>query len=275
MITTIQAKTIPDAWFQLIYNLYDKGYRQDIQSGSFEKEQHRIQYSGAAIFIEYPWMDMWNFIPEGLNIPQPTTQDYVEQDYFPNYLMNPDLAKNETYKYASRIHERAKIPHPSFPEKIVNCKPQLEIIINMLKKTPLTNQAVLEIAKPDDIVTCIGNDGKLDPPCLRLIDFKVIPAIEIYCKGCIYAPRIIGKDFCMEGICEYIGKLILTMSVYFRSWDLWAGLPSNLCGLELLKQYVASECGLENGSMYAYSAGLHLYGYQEEVAKLRIGRNMT
>ena len=62
------------------------------------------------------------------------------------------------------------------------------------------------------------------------------------------------------------------MSVYFRSWDLWAGFPSNLGGIELLKQFVAQECGLKNGSMYAYSAGLHIYGYQEEIARIRAMR---
>ena len=63
----------------------------------------------------------------------------------------------------------------------------------------------------------------------------------------------------------------LHMSLYFRSWDAWAGLPSNLGGLEYLKQFVAQETGLTNGPMYAYSSGLHIYGYQEEIAKLRAG----
>jgi thymidylate synthase len=39
--------------------------------------------------------------------------------------------------------------------------------------------------------------------------------------------------------------------------------------LELLKGYVASEAGLKNGPMYAYSAGGHIYGYQEEIARIR------
>jgi len=63
--------------------------------------------------------------------------------------------------------------------------------------------------------------------------------------------------------------LVLTVSAYFRSWDLWAGFPTNMGGIELLKQFVASEATLKNGSMYAYSAGAHIYGYQEEIARLR------
>jgi len=68
---------------------------------------------------------------------------------------------------------------------------------------------------------------------------------------------------------------VLTLSCYFRSWDLWAGFPVNLGGLELLKQYVAQETGLENGSMYCYSSGLHIYGYQEELARIRTGITLT
>lgn len=119
---------------------------------------------------------------------------------------------------------------------------QLERVIEMLKKTPLTNQAVVEIGTPEDHDICFGNDGKLDPPCLRLLDFKAIPSGD---------------------------ELALTVSCYFRSWDLWAGFPTNLGGIELLKKLVASETKLTNGPMYVYSAGAHIYGYHEEIARLR------
>ena len=101
---------------------------------------------------------------------------------------------------------------------------------------------MIEIATPEDLDVCYGKDGKIDPPCLRILDFKVIPS---------------GDD------------LVLTVSAYFRSWDLWAGFPTNLGGIELLKQYVAGETALRNGPMYAYSAGAHIYGYQEEIARIR------
>ncbi len=224
------AKTISDAWFQLIYNLFDRAYSQNIQKGSFEGEQYRLQYPGMAVYIEHPYYDIVPSIPPALGIPAPTTMEYIE-DYFANYLMNPELSDNETYTYASRIQH-------AMPEGGT----QLDRVIAMLKETPLTNQAVIEIGAPDDLDVCYGKDGKLDPPCLRLIDFKAIPSDS---------------------------ELVLTVTVYFRSWDLWAGFPSNLGGIELLKQFVASEAGLKNGPMYAYSAGAHIYGYQEEIARLR------
>jgi thymidylate synthase len=224
------AKTISDAWFQLIYNLFDKSYSQHIQKGSFENEQYRLQYPGLAVFIEHPYYDMVPVIPPGLNIPSPTTKEYIE-DYFANYLMNPELADNETYTYASRIQHA--MPRGGT---------QLDRIISMLSETPFTNQAVIEVGTPDDLDICYGKDEKLDPPCLRLLDFKVIPSEE---------------------------KPILTVSAYFRSWDLWAGFPTNLGGIELLKEFVATEANLANGPLYAYSAGAHIYGYQEEIARLR------
>ena len=226
----LQAKTIADAWFQLIYNIFDHCYTQTIQKGSFEHDQYRLQYPGLAVFIEHPDEDMIPVIPPGLGIPSPTTMGYIE-DYFVNYLMNPRLSENETYRYASRVH------HP-MPQGGT----QLERAIALLKETPLTNQAIVEIGSPEDYDTCIGKDGKLDPPCLRLLDFKAIPRGD---------------------------ELILSVSCYFRSWDLWAGFPTNLGGIELLKKYVADEAGLKDGPIYAYSAGAHIYGYQEELARIR------
>jgi len=226
----LTAKTIPDAWFQLIYNLFDNAYAQKIQKGSFENEQRRLQYPGIAVYIEHPYYDMVPTIPPNSGIPAPTTKEYIE-DYFVNYLMNPELAENETYRYSSRIH------HP-----MPKGGTQFERVIEILRETPLTNQAVIEIATPLDLDICCGKDGKLDPPCLRLLDFKVIPVDD---------------------------ELMLTVSAYFRSWDLWAGFPTNLGGIELLKQFVASETSLKSGPIYAYSAGAHIYGYQEQIARLR------
>lgn len=232
----LKAKTISDAWFQLIYNIFDNSYVQQIQKGSFEDAERRLQYPGLAVFIEMPCDDIVPTIPSGLNIPQPTSMEYI-QDYFVDYLMNPQPAENETYTYASRINK-------SMPKGGT----QLDRIIEMLKKTPLTNQAIVEIGSPEDHDICIGKDGNLDPPCLRLLDFKAVPDN---------------------------GNLVLTVSCYFRSWDLWAGFPTNLGGIEMLKQLVASEAGLTNGPMYAYSAGAHIYGYQEEIAKLRTARSLA
>lgn len=231
----VTTMTISEAWYMLLRNvLPEQGatYRQAIQRGSYQDEQIRHQYAAVAIQIERPWENMVPEIPAHLGMPAPTTQQYIEE-YFANYLMNPyDLKENEQYTYASRIHFPFNNPQHS---KCQVQGTQYKALIEMLRTTPLTNQAVLEIASPIDIEL-------KDPPCLRLLDFKVIPIDD---------------------------KMILTVTCYFRSWDLWAGLPTNLGGIELLKQLIASECGLDNGPMWAYSAGLHIYGHCEDVARIR------
>jgi thymidylate synthase len=72
---------------------------------------------------------------------------------------------------------------------------------------------------------------------------------------------------CLRGIDTRVANGRLHFIVYFRSWDLWAGLPSNLAGIQLLKEYMASEIGVEDGEIMALSKGLHLYDYTWELAK--------
>ena len=72
---------------------------------------------------------------------------------------------------------------------------------------------------------------------------------------------------CLRGIDTRVENGRLHFIVYFRSWDLWAGLPSNLAGIQLLKEYVASEIGVEDGELIALSKGLHLYDYTWELAR--------
>jgi thymidylate synthase len=92
-----------------------------------------------------------------------------------------------------------------------------------------TNQGFMAVGSRDSI-------RLPDPPCLRGIDTRVT-----------------------DGKLHFI--------VYFRSWDLWAGLPSNLAGIQLMKEYMASEIGVEDGEIVALSKGLHLYDYSWELAR--------
>ena len=93
-----------------------------------------------------------------------------------------------------------------------------------------TNQAFMAVGDAQSIYLS-------DPPCLRAVD-----------------TRIRDKK--------------LNFIVYFRSWDLWAGFPSNLAAIQLLKEYMALEIGVEDGEIIASSKGLHLYEYAWELAKI-------
>ena len=72
---------------------------------------------------------------------------------------------------------------------------------------------------------------------------------------------------CLRVIDTRVIDGVLNFVVYFRSWDLWAGFPTNLGGLQLLKEYMADEIGVEDGEIIACSKGLHLYDYAWELAK--------
>ena len=107
---------------------------------------------------------------------------------------------------------------------------QIAEVIRMYREDGYnTNQAFMAVGDSQSIYLS-------DPPCLRMIDTRV-----------------------REGRLNFI--------VYFRSWDLWAGFPSNLAAIQLLKEYMAGEIGVDDGELIAMSKGLHLYEYSWELAK--------
>ncbi|KKM97255.1 hypothetical protein LCGC14_1169990, partial [marine sediment metagenome] len=108
---------------------------------------------------------------------------------------------------------------------------QIERIVQLLNDAKgNTNQACIAIG--DTQTTFLA-----DPPCLRLCSFKVVN-----------------------------GHLVLT--VFFRSWDLYAGLPENLGGLQFLKEYVLAHLTFpcKDGALIACSDGLHLYEQYFKIA---------
>jgi len=108
---------------------------------------------------------------------------------------------------------------------------QIAEVIRMYKEDGYnTNQAFMAVGDSQSLYLT-------DPPCLRAID-----------------TRILNNK--------------LNFVVYFRSWDLWAGFPSNLAAIQLLKEYMASEVGVEDGEIIAMSKGMHIYEYCWELAKV-------
>lgn len=223
-ITKIEAITIPDLWFQAVYNILEAGKRYKISKGSFEGET-RLEYDYFIGHIFRPFEEpLIPKIPSSYNIPDPVSEEYVVQ--YLEYLMTGKKEANEDYTYGDRL------TNVTFKEGI---RSQIDEAIRLYKNFGhKNNQIVLQVAKPSDM-------GLLDPPCLRHIDTKI--------KG-----------------------NSLHFFVYFRSWDLWSGLPANLAAIQTLKNYMAEEIGVEDGEMIVESKGLHLYGYTEDLARKRCGR---
>lgn len=214
-LTTIEAKTLSEAWFLCIKKLGQGiGTRQYIiDRGSFAG-QKRLEFDFVTIKIEYPGSrPLIPDVPPG--VPPPVTQDYV--DRYLQYLMTGFKKIGEDYTYGEDLEL------------------QIQQVIEMYKKDGYnTNQAYMTVGSKDSI--------KLkDPQCLR------------------------GIDTCIR-----YGRLHFV--TYFRSWDLWAGFPSNLAAIQILKEYMAEEIGVKDGDLIACSKGLHLYDHCWELANRVLGR---
>ena len=259
----IEARDLPDLWFQALGDLYKKGRRKEINKGSFEKTQTRLEYDWFTGHVFNPGFGSGTIqilpqIPPSFGIPDPVALDYVYGgEKFPRsyveYVMTSAKEPGESYTYGQRLVEapltgekagwwkdknKDIIDLREVDGKILVKKNgviylnQIEWVIDTYKKYGHgNNQMIMEIAHPTDNVL-------LDPPCLRHIDTRI-------------------QDSALH------------FFIYFRSWDLWSGLPANLAGIQALKEYMAGQIGVEDGEMIVYSKGLHIYGYAEKIAKIR------
>jgi thymidylate synthase len=242
-IHKITVRDLPDLWFQAVHDILDHGKRFVIDRGSYAG-QTRLEYDYFMGHVLYPGTrPLIPDIPPGCGIPNPVEEAYVyggegyDRSYI-EYIMTDRREPGEQYTYGERLTAGAILGdrnalHPG--DMYLGEINQIEHIIETYQEHGYrNNQMVLQIAQPGDLML-------EDPPCLRSIDTRI-------------------QD----------NKL--HFFVYFRSWDLWGGLPANLAGIQNLKEYMADEIGVEDGEMIVESKGLHLYGYAEELAKLRCMR---
>ena len=261
-IHQVVARDLPDLWFQAVHDILDLGRRFIVDRGSYAG-QTRLEYDYFIGHVKHPGTrPLIPDIPPSCGIPNPVEEDYIyggegyERSYI-EYLMTGHKEPGESYTYGERltktpisgdklrwwrenndeiIDKREVDGKIIFKENGFLYMNQIEWIIDTYRRFgERNNQMVLQVAHPSDMTL-------VDPPCLRSIDTRI-----------------------------QNGKLHFT-SVLFRSWDLWGGMPANLAGIQNLKEYMAGEIGVEDGEMIVESKGLHLYGYAEDLAKLRCMR---
>jgi thymidylate synthase len=257
-IHKVNARDLPDLWFQAVHDILDRGRRFKIDRGSYAG-QTRLEYDYFIGHIRYPGTQpLLPDIPASCGIPNPVEEAYIyggegyERSYI-EYLMTGQKETGESYTYGERltraplngdklawweagdteiIDKREIDGKALFEEDGQIYLNQIEWVIQTyLQHGNRNNQMVLQVAHPTDLTL-------LDPPCLRSIDTRI-------------------QDETLHFI------------VYFRSWDLWGGMPANLAAIQNLKDYMAGEIGVKDGEMIVESKGLHLYGYAEQLAKLR------
>jgi len=247
----IKATTLEDAWFQTLFKMLEEGSVFKIDRGSYAG-QKRLEFDWLTAHIQKPGArPLLPHIEPHHNIPNPVADDYLD-DYLP-YLMTAELKDGESYTYGQRLtgypikYPLHLLKEGHWPDILISeieeliekgiiyntgfwHLNQIELLIWTYKNKGFrNNQMVLQVAHPTDMLL-------QDPPCLRQIDTRI-------------------QD----------GKL--HFFVYFRSWDLWGGFPANLGGIQLLKEYVAAEIGVEDGEIIATSKGLHIYDYSFDLAK--------
>jgi len=72
-VESIEARDLPDAWFQCVYRILDSGHEYQIDHGSF-KGQKRREFDFVVVQIRYPGTrPLIPDIPPGLGIPAPAT----------------------------------------------------------------------------------------------------------------------------------------------------------------------------------------------------------
>jgi thymidylate synthase len=257
----IKARDLGDAWFQSLFKMLEEGSVFKIDRGSFAG-QKRLEFDYIVVEIEHPGTrPLLPHIEEHFSIPNPVEDDYLDE--YITYLMTGELKPGESYTYGQRLCgypvpypvmpfrryndmwkgilieemdelRKLGIVYQMHPGKVTGVNPvllnQIELLIWTYKNKGFrNNQMVLQVAHPSDMML-------QDPPCLRHIDTRI-------------------QD----------GKL--HFYPYFRSWDLYGGFPANLGGIQLLKEYVSAEIGVDDGEIIASSKGLHIYDYAFDLAK--------
>ena len=258
----IEGTNLPDVWYQTLYKIIEVGRDFKIDRGSFAG-QSRKECDFITIHAKCPGVgELLPKLNPALNLDDPCAQDFLD-DYL-SYLMTAEKKEGESYTYGSRLtsvlldksFNRYINPHT---EKIItkdreiwddqniiegklsngayeNFLNQIELLIWTYKaKGHRNNQMILQVGQPSDLLL-------QDPACLRHIDSRI-------------------QD----------GKL--HFFPYFRSWDIFGGMPANLAAIELLKQYCADQIGVENGEIIASSKGAHIYKYIFEIAELIRGKS--
>jgi len=143
----IEARDLPDAWFQCVYNILEKGRTYQIDRGSYEG-QKRLEFDYVTVHIKFPGTrPLLPDIPPALGIPNPVADDYLDQ-YLP-YLMTSEKKEGEEYTYGEYL------------------EPQISEVIRMYREDGHgTNQAYMTVGNPETIYLN-------DPPCLRGIDTRI------------------------------------------------------------------------------------------------------
>jgi len=258
--------SVDDAWFDLLYAIYTKGRKYTITAGSYKgAERYSLDY--VAGYIQNPHNPVCPYVSPHLGIPAPTTEQEI-QEYFLNYLMKGELEKNEHYKYGTflvggniQMPPETKETRSYYPNgdientllnKAISIPNMVEWVIDHFKKHGYGNEHCYINIGYSELnlgyeVPYDDETSRLTSPCLRGIGFKIIKAED--------------------------NHYYLQTDVTFRSWDAVGGWPTNIGGIALLNQYIASFLDdVQPGSIAYSSKSLHAYSFHIDYLKARLNK---
>jgi len=240
LIKFFEATTLGDAWYQILYAIMDQGRDYTISKGSFEG-RNRLGLPVIAE-IKFPGVrPLFPIMPEGIEVAPPTTEEDINE--YSTYLMTSVRQPNEHYTYGEDLYWL------------------IEWVIDYYKKNGHgTNRCYMTVGRPE---TFLFYDQEVD------YSETIVVRNE---EGNIVLERSISNSWnkdpknkpssqCLRGIDTWISDGRLHFWVYFRSWDHWGGFPVNLGGIQLMKEYMAAQIGVEDGILIVSSKDLHLYDH--------------
>lgn len=210
----IRAKDTGDAWRKAVSAVYSKGDILKTEDGDETRE-----ILGLLVKISNPTHTDAN-VPTQYPFKGKALEDYIEQ------LMTPVNKWNFEYTYGERIW--------NWNDEIN----QVQLAIDRISANIHTRRATCDLAIPSKDTT------SNDPPCLRIIDFKI--------REVRSAPML-----------PPVRRLMMT--VLFRSHDIFGASYANWVALANLQKYVASEVSKKNGTnvvpgeIHSYSVSAHIY----------------
>lgn len=220
----IEAWNLPDAWYQAVKTVLEDGGDYSVGRGSEETPTKKV---AASIEVNNP--SDRPLVHEKA----PTDGSYLNE-YLLDYLFSGDKKEGEEYTYGERMRNAQSKDGGSVD--------QIEEVIKRLTDEPMDRQCTVVLRHPEDIYSD-------DPPCMTVLDIEVVPGTD--------EDQTLPNGFPRED--EPGQGRELNFYPYFRSWDAYAGFPTNLGGLQLLKEWMADRVSAEDGKLTAFTKNLHLY----------------
>lgn len=267
-VVSVEGKNVDETWFQIVLNI-NNARKYKITKGSF-CGSFRYEFDKLEGVITNPiqYNDSGILLPLAVTVPEgcsaPTTDEKIHE-YYKKYLLNGKVEDNEHYIYGGFIvGGNIKVPHMTFDcgpvdkdgmriaktgDEVIMIPDQLHWVLNHYmgedgKGSNFgNNHGYIQVGYPE-LNQGYDLEENYSTPCLRGIDTKII---------------------------EENGKFYLCCHVYFRSWDLWTGFPTNMGGFALLMEYMATYLGVEIGYLAFSSIKAHFYDYTISSVAARSG----